>query len=70
MFESMFWGAALVALIGSAAIVAIGASFQPGLSRRNAVDPRVPDPRRTFGRKRRWRRPPRVARRIGPLPMR
>ena len=29
MFESLFWGAAIIALVGSAALVAIGAAVQP-----------------------------------------
>ncbi|SDA20826.1 hypothetical protein SAMN02799622_02593 [Methylobacterium sp. UNC378MF] len=67
MFESVFWGAVLVALIGSAVLVAIGASVQPRLGRKMEVDPRLSDSRRTFGRKRRW---PRTTRRLGPLPVR
>ncbi len=67
MFESVFWGAVLVALIGSAVLVAIGASVQPRLGRKMEVDPRLSDSRRTFGRKRRW---PRTMRRLGPLPVR
>jgi hypothetical protein len=70
MFESLFWGAALVALIGSAGLVAIGASLQPRFFRRGAGELRLPDHRRTFGRKRRWRRPLRAGRRLGPLPLR
>ena len=41
MFESVFWGAVLVALIGSAALVAIGASVQPRLGRKMDVDARL-----------------------------
>ncbi|MEE7447209.1 hypothetical protein MRF4_04965 [Methylobacterium radiotolerans] len=70
MFESVFWGAVLVALIGSAALVAIGASVQPRSGRTREVDPRLSDSHRTFGRKRRWTRPPRTMRRPGPLPLR
>lgn len=71
MFESLFWGAALVALIGSAGLVAIGATIQPRLIRKDDPDPYVADPRRMFGRKRRWRRAaPRVGRRLGSLPLR
>lgn len=70
MFESVFWGAVVVALIGSAALVAIGATFQPRLGRKMEVDPRLSDARRTFGRKRRWARPPRAVRRLGLLPLR
>ncbi|MGH1590997.1 hypothetical protein ACRBEV_24835 [Methylobacterium phyllosphaerae] len=70
MFESIFWGAALVALIGSAALVAIGASLQPRHGRRNTLDPRLTDPRRTFGRKRFRGRAPRAMRRLGPLQLR
>ncbi|MGU3388404.1 hypothetical protein ACLBYG_28160 [Methylobacterium sp. D53M] len=70
MFESVFWGAVLVALIGSAALVAIGASVQPRLGRKMEMDARLADPRRTFGRKRRWARPPGTMRRPGLLPMR
>ncbi|KAA0123969.1 hypothetical protein CIW48_10865 [Methylobacterium sp. P1-11] len=70
MFESVFWGAVLVALIGAAAMVAIGSSVQPRLSRRNEADPRLSDARRMFGRKRRRARPPRAMRRLGPLSLR
>ncbi|WCS26038.1 hypothetical protein LOK46_04150 [Methylobacterium sp. NMS14P] len=70
MFENVFWGAVLVALIGSAALVAIGASVQPRLGRRMEVDARLSDPRRTFGRKRRWARPPRAMRRLRLLALR
>jgi hypothetical protein len=70
MFENLFWGASLVALIGSAALVAIGATLQPRIDRRDDADRYLPDPRRIFGRKRRWRRAPRIARRIGSLPLR
>lgn len=64
MFESCFWGAALVALLGTAGLVAIGASYQPRIGLLED-DPRILDPRRVFGRKRRWRRVPAVARRLG-----
>jgi hypothetical protein len=57
MFESLFWGAALVALIGSAALVAIGSTIQPRIMRKDDLEARGYDRRRTFGRKRRWRRP-------------
>ncbi|MEE7504183.1 hypothetical protein ACLBXO_27295 [Methylobacterium sp. C33D] len=70
MFESVFWGAVLVALIGSAALVAIGASVPPRSGRKMEVDARLSDPRRIFGRKRRWPRPPRTMRRPGLLPLR
>jgi hypothetical protein len=71
MFESLFWCAALVALIGSAALVAIGATIQPRIIRKDDPYPKGIDPRRIFGRKRRWRRGgPRVAPRVGSLPMR
>ncbi|MCJ2121905.1 hypothetical protein [Methylobacterium sp. J-077] len=70
MFESLFWGAAIVALIGSAALVAIGAAVQPRIVQKDDLAAGILDPRRTFGRKRRWRRPSRVARRLGSLPQR
>lgn len=63
MFENLFWGATLTALIGAAALVAIGAAYGPRAARRG-VEPASPDPRRSFGRKRRWRLP-RGAGRLG-----
>lgn len=69
MFENWFWGATLVALIGVAALVAIGAAQGPRVVRRNA-DLSQSDPRRSFGRKRRWRLLPWAARRPGTLPIR
>ncbi|MBE7203077.1 MAG: hypothetical protein INR70_35510 [Parafilimonas terrae] len=70
MFESWFLGPALVALIGAAALVAIGASRQAPVVRREGAGGRLPDPRRVFGRKRRWRRPAPMARRLRLLPLR
>ncbi|QGY03894.1 hypothetical protein MMSR116_19830 [Methylobacterium mesophilicum SR1.6/6] len=70
MFESWFLGPALVALISAAALVAIGASRQAPVVRRVAAGTRLPDPRRVFGRKRRWRRSVPIARRLGLLPLR
>ncbi|MBE7197549.1 MAG: hypothetical protein INR70_07080 [Parafilimonas terrae] len=64
MFESWFLGPALVVLFGTAALVAIGARRQPPIAGRAYADPRLSDPRRVFGRKRRWRRAP------GPGPVR
>ncbi|WP_342105700.1 hypothetical protein [Methylobacterium sp. SI9] len=55
MFENLFWGATLVALIGVAALVAIGAAHGPRMVGRGA-EPAHLDPRRSFGRKRGWRR--------------
>ncbi|MBE7201032.1 MAG: hypothetical protein INR70_24960 [Parafilimonas terrae] len=66
MFENLFWGATLMALIGVAALVAIGAAYGPRAGGRNA-EPAQPDPRRSFGRKRGWRRLPWAARRLGTL---
>jgi hypothetical protein len=65
MFESFFWGAALIVLIGVVTLVAIGA-IRP---RKGEADPRRADPRRTFGRKRRWRRAAGGGRRPGFLPL-
>ena len=70
MFESWFLGPALVALIGTAVMVAIGASWQPTGGRKEDAEARSADPRRVFGRKRRWRRAPGIARRLGVLPLR
>ncbi|MHC2105783.1 MULTISPECIES: hypothetical protein [unclassified Methylobacterium] len=70
MFESLFWGAAIMALVGSAALVAIGAAVQPRIIQKDEVGSGILDSRRTFGRKRRWRRPSRVTRRLGWLPLR
>ncbi|MCJ2090124.1 hypothetical protein MKK88_29690 [Methylobacterium sp. E-005] len=56
MFENLFWGATLTALIGAAALVAIGAAYGPRAARRDA-EAAAPDPRRSFGRKRGWRFP-------------
>ncbi|MDP4004930.1 hypothetical protein [Methylobacterium sp. NEAU K] len=64
MFESLFWGAAMVALVGSAALVAIAATVQPGIIHKDDLETRLADPRRIFGRKRRWRR---ATRRLGSL---
>jgi cell division septation protein DedD len=64
MFESLFWGAALLILIGAVTLVAIGAIRQPRPRKGQA------DPRRTFGRKRRWRRAAGAGRRSGVLPLR
>jgi hypothetical protein len=69
MFESLFWGAALLILIGAVTLVAVGAIRQPRPRKRQA-DPRRADPRRTFGRKRRWRRAAGAGRRPGVLPLR
>lgn len=69
MFESLFWGAALTVLIGAVTLVAIGAIRQPR-PRKGGSDPRRADPRRTFGRKRRWRRAAGAGRRPGFLPLR
>ncbi|KST58893.1 MAG: hypothetical protein ABW026_03105 [Microvirga sp.] len=70
MFESLFWGAAIIALVGSAALVAIGAAVQPPIIQKDDLASGILDPRRTFGRKRPWRRPSRVVRRLGSLPLR
>lgn len=69
MFENLFWGATLVALIAVAALVAIGAAHAPRAVGRfaHAVQP---DPRRSFGRKRGWRRFPWPARHRGSLRVR
>lgn len=69
MFESLFWGAALTALIGAVTLVAIGAIRQ-SRPRKGRPDPRRADPRRTFGRKRSWRRAAGAGRRPGFLPLR
>jgi hypothetical protein len=69
MFENVFWGAALVILIGAAALVAIGATRQPR-RRAGRTEPSVVDARRTFGRKRRWRRAAGTGRRPGFFPLR
>jgi hypothetical protein len=69
MFESFFWGAALIVLIGVVTLVAIGA-IRPLRPRKGEADPRRADPRRTFGRKRRWRRAAGGGRRPGFLPLR
>ena len=74
MFENLYWGAALLILIGAVTLVAIGAIRQPR-PRKGRPDPRRPDPRRadprrTFGRKRRWRRAAGAGRRPGFLPLR
>ncbi|MCJ2070608.1 hypothetical protein MKK75_17720 [Methylobacterium sp. J-030] len=64
MFENLFWGATLIALIAVAALVAIGAAHGPRMVGRD-TEPAPPDPRRSFGRKRGWRRLPWAARRFG-----
>ncbi|MWV25931.1 hypothetical protein FVE89_28945 [Methylobacterium sp. 2A] len=64
MFENLFWGATLIALIGVAALVAVGAAYRPRVVRRD-METAQPDPRRSFGRKRGWRRLPAAARRTG-----
>ena len=69
MFESLFWGAAIVALVGSAALVAVAASVQPTIVHKDEFAPRLPDPRRRFGRKRPWRRAFRTTRRLDSLPL-
>jgi hypothetical protein len=69
MFENLFWGATLVALIGVAALVAIGAAHAPRAVAR-AADSTQPDPRRSFGRKRGWRRLPWPVRHRGSLRVR
>jgi len=69
MFENLFWGATLIALIGVAALVAIGAAHRPGDVRRVA-EMAQPDPRRSFGRKRGWRRLVGAGRRPGSLRLR
>ncbi|MFB0490527.1 cell division septation protein DedD [Methylobacterium sp. OAE515] len=69
MFENLYWGAALLILIGAVTLVAIGAIRQPR-PRKGQADPRRTDPRRTFGRKRRWRRAAGAGRRPGVLPLR
>ncbi|MBP1178872.1 hypothetical protein [Methylobacterium sp. PvR107] len=69
MFESFFWGAAPVVLICAVTLVAIGAIRQPR-PREGQADPRLADPRRTFGRKRRWRRFAGAGRRPSVLPLR
>jgi hypothetical protein len=70
MFENLFWGAAIIALVGSAALVAIGAAVQPRIIQKDSLASGILDPRRRFGRKRRWRRSSRVAQRLGSLPLR
>jgi hypothetical protein len=60
MLESWFLGPALVALVGTAVLVALGARRPPPIAGRAHADPR-----RVFGRKRRWRRIFGLARRRG-----
>lgn len=69
MFENLFWGAALLILIGAVTLVALGAIRQ-SRPRKGQADPHRADPRRTFGRKRRWRRAAGAGRRPGVLPLR
>ena len=70
MFESWFLGPALVALIGTAVGVAIGASWQARIVRKPDAEAGLADPRRVFGRKRPWHRAPRLVRRLRLMPLR
>ncbi|SDO09272.1 hypothetical protein SAMN05216360_114188 [Methylobacterium phyllostachyos] len=69
MFENLFWGATLIALICVAALVAIGAAHRPRDVRRVAEVVQT-DPRRSFGRKRGWRRLVGAPRRPGSVRLR